>query len=219
MKRLLIVAICLICLVGISQAQIAGSPHDLSSVTGVGNDYYSTNQDQICIFCHTPHFASATQTPLWNRNDPATTYETYWSPTIDAYAVGDTPDVTGSSLICLSCHDGVTALNSLIYEGAVGTPVMNNGDNLITGTANLADGVNGLSNDHPVSFSYADAIANGDLGLNPVVGLPGWALDGAGTVQCASCHDVHAYGATADMQPFLNDSKTGSAICLQCHDK
>jgi predicted CXXCH cytochrome family protein len=219
MKKILLVAGLLILAGGLGYAQITGSPHDLSSVSGDGNTFYSTDQTQICIFCHTPHYASAAQKPLWNRNDPGSEYATYWSPTIDAYTEANTPNISGVSKQCLSCHDGVTALNSLIYNGGLGAaPTMANDDEVINTTADLVDGVNGLTNDHPVSFSYADAAAT-DNDLKAANQLPGWALDGDGKVQCSSCHDVHSYGATAAMQPFLNASKSGSALCLQCHDK
>jgi hypothetical protein len=196
---------------------VVGSPHDLSSASGAGNAYHSTNQDQVCIFCHTPHHASTTQTPLWNRSAVTTTYETYWSPTINAYTQVGTPDVNGSSLLCLSCHDGVAALNSLLYLGSVGTIAMAGDSTHITTLAMLA-GTPGLTNDHPVSFDYGDAITGGDTELVAEASLPAWALED-GDMQCASCHDVHDYGSTTAMQPFLNESKTGSAICLTCHVK
>jgi len=213
MKKVIVAALFLaLCTAGAFGQTIVGSPHDLTDNT---NNFYSTNQDQICIFCHTPHHASATQTPLWNRNNPVTDYPTYWSSTIDAYDAGSIPNVSGVSLMCLSCHDGVTALNSLLYEGSVGTPVMN--ADYITGDANLND-AEGLTNDHPVSFAYAASVSGGDGELVDEGTLPDWALHD-GNVQCSSCHDVHDYGATADMQPFMNETKIGSAICLTCHVK
>jgi len=219
MKYFVTLTLGLLLVTSIAFSQISGSPHDLSSFSGTGNNYYSTNQDQICIFCHTPHFASTTQTPLWNRTNSAGPFDTYWSTTIDAYTQANTPEVSGVSKLCLSCHDGVTALNSLLYNGSMGAPTMANNDSLITGTADLDDGANGLTNDHPVSFAYADAITGGDGELVASASLPAWALDETGKVQCSSCHDVHKYGSDTAHQPFLNYSKQGSALCLQCHVK
>jgi len=207
----------LLLIAGAAFGQITGTPHDLSSVTGDSNTYHSTNQDQICIFCHTPHAASATNTPLWNRNDPANTFQVYSSPTMHAFDPnGPIPNVSGTSLMCLSCHDGVTALNSLIYNGSHGVPQMTGG-NVITGSANLND-ASGLTNDHPVSINYATALANGSA-LHATGTLPNWALKAGNRIECTSCHNVHSFGATADMQPFLNASRTGSALCLTCHIK
>ena len=43
--------------------QVANSPHDLS------DDF--VGEDQVCIFCHTPHNSLDNQTVLWNHaNDP-----------------------------------------------------------------------------------------------------------------------------------------------------
>jgi len=37
----------------------------------------------------------------------------------------------------------------------------------------------------------------------------------AGTMECASCHDVHDNG----IAPFLRLSNDASAMCLTCHNK
>ncbi|MDK9698580.1 MAG: cytochrome c3 family protein [bacterium] len=216
MKSTLTFVVAILCFAGLSFAQISGTPHDLSSATSGSNAYYS-NQSQICIFCHTPHAASSARTQLWNRSEPAGTFQVYSSPTMNAFdPTGPIPNVTGSSLMCLSCHDGVTALNSLVYNGRHGVPQMTGG-NTLTGLANLND-ASGLTNDHPVSINYATAAA-ADAELRPIGTLPGWAIKDGNSIQCSSCHNVHSFGATSDMQPFLNASKTGSALCLQCHIK
>lgn len=215
MKASLLLIGALLILVGTSFAQITGTPHDLSSGTSGTNTYYS-NQDQVCIFCHTPHAASATLKPLWNRSNPTQTFQVYSSPTMNAFdPTGPIPNVTGSSLMCLSCHDGVTALNALIYSRS-GTPTMTPG-NVITGHGNLNDAP-GLTNDHPISINYATAAA-ADNELVAVGSLPSWALETGNILQCSSCHDVHKFGATQAMRPFLNAPKTGSALCLTCHIK
>ena len=112
---------------GISHAGVKDTPHDLSYYGPKFN--YLT--DQICVFCHTPHnaqrgidvttFGNATGTYntsgdsamlLWNRdisNSSTNTYQVYTSAQLDA-----TVDrVRVYSLLCLSCHDGVGALNVL----------------------------------------------------------------------------------------------------------
>ncbi len=215
MKFATLLLFALLLIASVSFAQISGTPHDLSSATSGTNTHYS-NQTQVCIFCHTPHAASATVKPLWNRSTPLTTFQVYSSPTINAFDPnGVIPNVTGSSLMCLSCHDGVTAMNSLIYSRS-GTPTMTGGD-VLTGTANLNDAA-GLTNDHPISINYATAAA-ADNGLHAVGSLPSWALESGNMLQCSSCHDVHKYGATENMRPFLNETKAGSQLCLTCHIK
>lgn len=189
-----------------AQSTIVGSAHDLSSSNTTAN-YYS-DESEVCIFCHTPHNATKTQVPLWNRSDPTTVYTTYYTGTIDAYTSSGTT-IDGSSLLCLSCHDGTVSLNSIANGG---TPTMTGGDYL---TSNIGGGDGtALADDHPVSFTYATAQA-ADAGLKDV----DYHLED-GKVQCSSCHDVHAPGTTAAGDyPFLRESNNGSALCLECHDK
>lgn len=71
------------------------------------NDY-----GEVCVYCHTPHAASTTtNAPLWNRTMKNTVYQTYG----DLIATGQTPSQPGvNSLVCLSCHDGTVAIDSII---------------------------------------------------------------------------------------------------------
>lgn len=194
---------------------IVGTLHDMSASGFTGG--------QICVVCHTPHNSDTTVTeaPLWNHAVTAQTFAMYSSPTFNA-----TQDAqpTGASKLCLSCHDGVTAVDS--FGGAVGTL-------LITGTKNLGTD---LTNDHPISILYDTALSVADPGLyDPAVATVTIGAGGDktltgtvaalmlpnGKVQCSSCHDVHNnfVGITVDDQPLLKVSKAGSAICLTCHNK
>lgn len=179
-----------------ASAGVAGSKHDLS---GKG---YGT--DQICIFCHTPHNAKTPQLiPLWNHATTATALFTlYSSPTLNA--VPGQP--TGTSLACLSCHDGTVAVDA--YGSSAG-----NASTKITGDASFGTD---LSNDHPISFLYNSALATADGGLvapgtNTVGALPLFSQ----SLECATCHDVH----DNTHSPFLRMSNSGSAMCLNCHQK
>ncbi len=73
------------------------------------NDY-----GEVCVYCHTPHGAGINVAlPLWNRTIRSTSYATYnqlGTPTL-------TQPVTqpgAASLSCLTCHDGQTAVDSII---------------------------------------------------------------------------------------------------------
>ena len=76
----------------------------------------SGQADQVCIFCHTPHNASPA-IPLWNKVYAAgveSTYRLYTSSaTLTAAAKGASITANSVSLLCLSCHDGKTAINVL----------------------------------------------------------------------------------------------------------
>jgi len=185
-----------------SMAQIIGTAHDFSSET------WNTT-GEICVVCHTPHNANTTVTgaPLWNHEVTTATFTLYTSSTLNA-TVGQ-PD--GNSKLCLSCHDGTVALDNFGGETA--------GSYFITGDALIGTD---LSNDHPISFTYNDALATADGGLFPPSstnsGLGG-TIDADmlfdGKLQCASCHDVH----NAGFDNFLVMSNAASALCLTCHDK
>ncbi len=79
------------------------------------NDY-----NQVCVYCHTPHGANNSTgglgMPLWNRTvNMGLNYELYNTPTTLGLAGEQNVTHPGpASLTCLSCHDGVTAIDSII---------------------------------------------------------------------------------------------------------
>lgn len=184
----------------IAFGQVVSSSHDLS--TGGPTAQASDDQDRVCVFCHTPHNGGANE--LWNRTNPA--------------ATGDFAGLANSSLRCLSCHDGATAVNNLT-DGtaadfttamAANTVIGNDGSGnpILVGDGDLGTD---LSNDHPVGVDYP---ADGTAGFHNestvnLANLPG------GKVECSSCHDPHdtTFGA------FMIASNSSSALCLDCHDK
>lgn len=206
MRKLVLMAVALM-LPAAASAQIAGSAHDFS-----GDAWNTTGQ--ICIVCHAPHNTSGTvaNAPLWNHEVSTQTFTVYTNTgTLDAT---DVSQPSGASMLCLSCHDGVTALDA--FGGNTGTQPM-------TGTAVVGTD---LSNDHPVSFTYDAALATADGGLadptNVASGLGGNIdadmLFGPGNdqLECASCHGVHNDSGLAFL---LRKANTGSDLCLTCHTK
>jgi len=194
-----------ICLSQMSYGQnIKNSAHDFS-----GEGWNTSTGKQICIVCHTPHNGvQLTDAPLWNHQLTSSTFTLYDSPTLDA-TVGQP---SGSSKLCLSCHDGTVALENY------GT--MTTGTNKIDGGANFGTD---LSNDHPISFTYNTALSSTDPGLHD----PSTKLSGVGgtidddflfngKMECASCHDVHN---AAGLNDLLRVSNNASALCLTCHNK
>ncbi|MCX6268382.1 MAG: 6-bladed beta-propeller, partial [Bacteroidetes bacterium] len=104
----------LFCWPGLIHAQsIVNTRHNLS-VNGPG-EMRANSEEEICLFCHTPH-SSRPESPLWNRREPGVTYNLYKSSTMQA--LPGQPD--GTSMLCLSCHDGTIALGSLISRSGVG---------------------------------------------------------------------------------------------------
>ena len=185
-------------------ATIANTPHNLSS-SGPGS-IRASNEDRICIFCHTPHNASP-RGPLWNRDDPGFTYTPYTSST--AHAVTGQP--TGSSILCLSCHDGTIALGKIVNPNL--TIPMLGSTYMPSGPYRLGQD---LSDDHPISFAYTQTLAtqNGQL-VNPSSLTGSVKLDSTGQLQCTSCHDPH----NNDQGKFLVMSNLRGALCIVCHAK
>lgn len=206
---------------------VTNSRHNLTT-SGPLTDK-STNEDQVCVFCHTPHQASPS-VPLWNHTLSAVAsygiYSSGNSPTLDASDLSDIGGGTDISNLCMSCHDGTIAVNSL------GNPANDTGANPAMGSGTelnaafqIASGRatnlgSDLTNDHPVNFTYDATLATADGGL--VTPASTSFVDAAslvplfsGKVQCASCHDPH----DNTNQPFLVKDNTGSALCKTCHSK
>ncbi len=209
------------------QADIQDSHHNLSISGPATFIDKSTTEDQICVFCHTPHQPNGlTITPLWNHmtNAPGT-YGVYTSPTMETTDIADIGGgAMNTSLLCMTCHDGTVGVNSLFNESANGIPTMGattelDGSGRIVSPANLGTGATALLNDHPVNFTYQDSydseLAKGALGLFvPSANVSNFLI--AGKVQCASCHDAHDNTFVS----FLRADPAGvNGLCLQCHDK
>lgn len=209
-----------------------GNKHNLSfSNTGV--TYKATNasdprSSQVCIFCHTPHNAKP-QTVLWNRNDTTQTFGHYSSATL---AIHTDPtartssdykaEPNGSSRLCLSCHDGVTALGAVLNGDAI---EVNNSVNTVMSGTNVFDRNKITNSHHPVSFIYNGAVRDR---LNLIEGAgtyklpanPKVRLDRESRMQCITCHDPHQ--TQFNGLPFWvlggnTSTEAHDTVCLDCH--
>ncbi|NVO19315.1 MAG: hypothetical protein HXX13_06415 [Bacteroidetes bacterium] len=206
MKRLRILSCVLIILwlpSTLPSQSIVNTKHNLS-VSGPGT-VKATSETEICLFCHTPH-NSRPVAPLWNRNDPGSNYTLYTSSTLQA--VPGQPD--GTSILCLSCHDGTVALGNVLSRTS--NINMATGNFMPSGVSNL--GTN-LRNDHPVSFLYNAALAAADGQLRNPSTIPPPVTLKSGKVQCTSCHDPHK-NINAD---FLWVTSQNSNLCNSCHQR
>lgn len=181
-------------------ADLAQTVHNLSA-SGPGA-MKAEGAGQICIFCHTPHRAVAARA-LWNRDLPPVTYDLYTSSTLEAAL----NQPTGASRLCLSCHDGTTALGNLRVSPASGPVALGP----LAGRASLGTD---LSDDHPVSFAYDQELVAKQGQLADPKSLPKEIpLDKSQQVQCTSCHDPHQNR----YRKFLRNDDRAAALCISCH--
>ncbi len=187
---------------------VAGSTHDIG---GRG-----------CNGCHAPHNGALAnggttgttgQILLWARNfpNPTNTFGVYDSATMKNKAVElggsaltTSTDVRMYSLLCLSCHDGVTSTFS---------PAMKT-INMVGSKTSFGTGAYesyGLVNDHPVNMSY-DPTKNAALQAVATVtaSLPLYGT--SNTMQCATCHEPHNNVNTNYLRQPNNTTH-----CTTCH--
>ncbi len=222
MKRVVLIGLAVV-LVGASMAAaqtIVGSKHDLS-VSGP-NAFYEDNtpNGEVCVFCHTPHQPSGQTTdPLWNHELSAqASYGMYSSPTFNGGStIADIGGGTGVSNLCMSCHDGTVGVGAMYNDpNYLGGVAPDNDAVAIPNTSSAYLGID-LTNDHPVNFTYNDALvtADGGAGLRDPDVAPVAPLLFASTVQCASCHNPH----DPQFGSFLVMSNAQSTLCTTCHIK
>ncbi len=182
---------------------IAASKHNLS-VSGSG-PIRASGESDICIFCHLPHNFNPRQS-IWNHEKTGGYYTPYSSST----AISFIGQPNGTSVLCLSCHDGTIALGNVISEEMT-IPMLGGITTMPQGPSVLGTD---LSDDHPISFAYTSSIANrrDDL-VHPSELTAAVKLDRMGRMQCTSCHDPH----NDNNGKFLTMSNRAGSLCLTCH--
>lgn len=197
-----VLTLLLLALTAHGQQRVVDTKHNLSA-SGPGT-VHAVSEQRVCIFCHTPHGSRAVA-PLWNRRDSGAAYIPYNSPTLKA----SPGQPTGSSKLCLSCHDGAIAMGDLVSESA---PVQMSGSQKMTSEHGLIG--TDLRGEHPISFSYLDSLAQLGTRLTaPGTWDPRVKLDAGSELQCTTCHDPHndQYGK------FMVMDNQQAALCRVCH--
>jgi len=184
---------------------LASSSHDIG---GIG-----------CKGCHAPHngalanggsTGSTALILLWSRNfpTPGTAFGVYDSATmqnkateLNSSALTGSTDLRMYSLLCLSCHDGVTSSF---------TPAMQNLHMVGARTGSVYNSY-GLTNDHPVNMAYDPAKNTSLQPLTTVTAaLP--LFGSTNTVQCGTCHEPHNNTNSNYLRMTNNTS-----LCTTCH--
>ncbi|QOY54447.1 cytochrome c3 family protein [Candidatus Sulfurimonas marisnigri] len=202
-----------------------GSPHNISVRTGGAT---TGDNGEICVYCHTPHAANTafSGAPLWNKdslNKPTagvSGYKMYGKTIGGSDNNGTVP--ANPSLVCLSCHDGISAVNSILNAPGSGMGGLKDGNMSMTGIGSLnggnigaggsydagaggADGVADLSNDHPISITYVPGRASLRTTATTLpAGDQAWLVPGA--------------PATPKVSDLLRGSSNDQVECVSCHD-
>ncbi|OGT19784.1 MAG: hypothetical protein A2V90_04405 [Gammaproteobacteria bacterium RBG_16_57_12] len=97
-----------------NQGGIVNTRHNLTQSFLIFNGFLNMNPyrnyySEVCVYCHTPHGANKQiDAPLWNHTISTTGFTPYTTQTGQAGTPGS------GSLMCLSCHDGTLAVDSVI---------------------------------------------------------------------------------------------------------
>ncbi|MHC4742856.1 MAG: cytochrome c3 family protein [Planctomycetota bacterium] len=154
-----------------------------------------------CDTCHSPHTSNpSTDAPLWGKATGTAT-AAYANPNSTMKTAGGPSQPADVSLLCMSCHDGVTTTTGTRGEkidGAASDP-----------------GVVATATTHPISITYDGAALNTAWGDTRYVASPDSSFLVGGKVECASCHDIHTVVNT----DFLRTPTVGVEICADCHIK
>lgn len=227
MKRLIFVLT--FALPVVAMAQITNTRHDMSQAsTSAGPKAAAPAtpaNNQICIYCHTPHKAAA-QALLWNRATPATTYG--WAAGSKTLAGTPLPtNISADSKRCVLCHDGTTALGNLnnVGGGVAGTITMTNAT--VTAGYTVTSGVpqTDLVNNHPVSIAYAGQTNYlGNTSLVPAGQVGAAVLGGYYNVLAAGCASPSGFCTSKAVDGLrINIKQDGASLaygieCSTCHE-
>ncbi len=199
-------------------SSIINSKHDLS-VGSATTGPKASSENQVCVFCHTPH-KTGENIPLWNKTQTAQTFTFYSSNYVNKFLGMTAPAMSAlagtRTKLCLSCHDGVTALGGVYNLGSSPGTIAVAGS--LSAAANL--GVD-LSNDHPVLYDVKPGAGPPTApGTDPEMQLPASGdkvkvYGATNRVECTSCHNPH----DSQFGSFLVKSNANAALCTTCHLK
>lgn len=191
-------------------AQLAGDQLGLHDMTPTGASLVKGGISNACLYCHAPHGAMSSPTPLWNQQLSVQTYNLYTSTTFHQTTLQ--PALNSPSKLCLSCHDGTVAPGQTVLYGQLPmSGVMKSSD--VFGSD--------LKSSHP--FSLKTPIADAPSLNALLMGSPGKTADPAvklvnGSVECTTCHEPHYQNMDKVLPMFLVRDSSSSQLCLACHD-
>jgi hypothetical protein len=199
---------------------INGSLHDINAQPG----YLGDSLGRTCVFCHTPHNARNTDAlvPLWNHAEsrlPVLTAYVWKAPANAQFVIGNDP-LIGPSRLCMSCHDGTTAVDSHGGANSFGsygaTPMTSSYTDALGATATRY--ITDLTVTHPIGFLYDDVATR--RGMAQIIpSQHGYLRD----VPVRDTWDT-SYGSAARITAGETEGKirdslyNGYLTCTSCHE-
>lgn len=220
-KSALLLSLCSTSLFSVSNIRI--TKHNLVAKSGI----LDASNEELCVFCHTPNTVKggSGEIPAWNKRITLESFKIYTSA--EQLPSDGNLESSNPSLACLSCHDGINAINVIAnVPGMTSAPSLSRDTNPARGaevlqmlgsgpvTMKIRDDTN-----HPISVEYNMERANLRMINSPLFGWAGAnsisSLLRNNRVECGSCHDPHE----ATNSTFLRVSNANAALCTGCHAK
>ncbi|MDR3580635.1 MAG: cytochrome c3 family protein [Oryzomonas sp.] len=203
------------------QSGVNGSFHDITYLGATVGSYNQDDYQRVCIFCHTPH-NSQTNTggipaPLWNHTISTVNLTPYiWAAPANLPISFNADPLVGPSRLCMSCHDGVTAVDSHGPDAGIGTAQgKNNGATSLISPGRYIDN---LSVTHPIGFLYQDALNNRP---GEIVDSSNYFIASVPSASAAARVDTHNRSASGIIYGTKKISDVlygGYLTCASCHD-
>jgi hypothetical protein len=204
---------------------IRNSDHDLSNSSTAALKNANPANNEICIYCHTPHRAQSTQF-LWNHS-PTLTVAWNWGNDLDGNAM--TKTTTGTNLPstlrsgskrCLGCHDGSVAIGDVsnagdgvagIIPGLASIVGLTDASGRLIDAAKLIGAGGNMGGNHPVSIPYAGETGyNGINSSVPAAWIGPAVVGGYYNVSVVGCTSPTGVCTTAP----VTDGRNGAAVNL-----
>ncbi len=196
-------------------ADITNTAHDFTS-TGPSTTFQGAGS--LCITCHTPH-KSTQSVLLWNHtlSTTAMTFGNNATTTAGTTLPTNIVSWSGSTRLCLSCHDGTVNVGSLIVGTSWGNVPISNTNKIFSN----------LAGNHPVAVPYPNPntgqynlitskAALADYNDSTTITTVKFFKDGnQNGIECASCHNPHKNVAGGGK--FLR--VVYASLCTTCHVK
>jgi len=172
---------------------LEGTKHDFTRL--------GLSKDQKCSACHVPAGDKGGGSgALWDESTGS-------GKRYKLYGTGS-GTLGPASLLCLSCHDGSSAIDA--FGGMEGGSTMAD----IGGGRSVIGRDRDLAGEHPVGVEYPGW--DRDYRSRVAVEQEGYVQLPDGRVECSSCHDPHGQSG---VDKLLVKSNVRSALCLTCHRK